>query len=333
MVLASMKLTDATKGLKQTDLEKVRLRGESLQQHSEFWDESARTDTVRAIADSDDEVSFQTSGRDEADAVLALAPENASILEVGCGPGRILRHVAPHAAEVHGVDISREMIERGSADLADLPNVHWHLGNGYDLGMFADGTFDVAYSWVTFQHMPKTIAYNYLTEVRRVLKPGGRFRLQVPNILRQDQFNAFRHFTQPFFVEHPFPMNFYTPMEIAKLLREAGLATENVDDQMVVVARRLLPDEAAAPDGLEQRLRLPEFEPARLRIEELETTLAQTQHELEQTQLELEQTRRELDHARSDVAVMRRVYLHPAVRVARSVVRGARTVKNGVRRP
>ncbi|MBO0727935.1 MAG: methyltransferase domain-containing protein [Acidimicrobiaceae bacterium] len=308
-----MKLTDPTQGLKQSALERVPLKGESLQNLSEFWDDSARIDTVRSIADSDDEVSFETSGRADAAAVLAIAPENAVVLEIGCGVGRIMQHLAPATSQVHGIDISSEMIERGSRRLGHLPNVHFHLGNGYDLEVFSDETFDVVFAWVVFQHMPKTVAFNYLTEVQRVLKPGGRFRLQVPNILRQDQFHAFRHFSQPFYAEHPYPMNFYTPMEVIKLVAEAGLVIDSIDDRTVAVARRRLPDEPDPPDGVQELLMLPESEPIRRRIEQLEA--------------DLEHVRLELRRASYDAAVMRRVYEHPVVRAARTVRRSARRMR------
>ncbi|MBO0727854.1 MAG: class I SAM-dependent methyltransferase [Acidimicrobiaceae bacterium] len=308
-----MKLTDPTHGLKQSPLELVRLKGESLQNLSEFWDESARTDSVRSIADSDDEASFETSGQEDAAAVMAISPENAVILEIGCGVGRIMQHLAPAVAEVHGIDISSEMIERGSKRMGHIPNAHFHLGNGYDLGVFGDEMFDVVFSWVVFQHLPKTVAYNYLTEVHRVLKPGGSFRLHVPNILRQDDFDAFRHLSQPFYAEHPYPMNFYTPMEVIKLVTEANLVIESIDDRTVAVARRRLPDGPLPPDTMQQLLMLPESEPIRQRIALLEG--------------ELEHLRLELTHAQQDIAVMRRVYEHPVLRAARTVRRGARKVK------
>ncbi len=298
-----MKLTDPTHGLKQSALERVRLQGETLQDLSDFWDEAARVDIVRSIADSDDEVSFETSGRVDAADLLALVPASAVILDIGSGVGRIMQHLAAAAAEVHGVDISTEMVERGRTKLAHLNNVHFHKGNGYDLAMFSDETFDVAFSWVVFQHMPKTVAYNYLTETHRVLKPAGKLLLQVPNILRPDHFNAFRHFSQPFFVEHPYPMNFYSPHEILSMLTEAGFAVDQLDDRIVVVAHRPAAGEDRTLDEWRQLSMLPEMKPMLDRIRKLEG--------------QLERARNELEQAGMDVARMRRVYDHPLMRGAR----------------
>lgn len=233
-----MRLGDQTQGLKKTDLEKVRLGGDRLEDYVEFWERSAKTDAIKAIADTADAESFEHSGIGDARTVLALAPEQAVVLEIGCGIGRVLQHLASGCREVHGVDISREMVAKGAERLAHLPNVHFHHGNGYDLGNFADATFDLVYSAYVFQHMPKTIAFNYMTEACRVLKPDGVFWLEVPNLLRAEHFDAFRHFTQPYFVENPYPMNFYTPIEVVRMLEAAGFGVLSLDDHMQVVARK-----------------------------------------------------------------------------------------------
>jgi SAM-dependent methyltransferase len=82
--------------------------------------------------------------------------------------------------EVHGLDISAEMVKQGEQRLAHLANVQlWH-GNGYDLELFEDHRFDLVHCGFVLQHMPKTTAFNYLVETWRVLKPQGRFRFQDP---------------------------------------------------------------------------------------------------------------------------------------------------------
>jgi hypothetical protein len=60
----------------------------------------------------------------------------------------------------------------------------------------------------------------------------------VPNLLTEASFLAFHHFTQPWFVDHPYPMNYWTPSEVVWLLTHAGFRVEDIDGRMVVVARR-----------------------------------------------------------------------------------------------
>jgi ubiquinone/menaquinone biosynthesis C-methylase UbiE len=233
-----MKLTDTTRGLKHTALEAVALEGETLEAHREFWDRSAGVDSLTAIVADSDERSYQSSGQAEAQALRRLLGSDAIVLDIGCGTGRVMEHLAPWCREVHGIDISHRMVEGCRERLAHLPNVPFHRGNGYDLASFEDGSFDVLYSIVALQHMPRTVAYNYLLESNRVLRQDGVLWFYVPNLLRDDGLAAFHHFSQPWFVSHPYPMNFYTPQEIGRLVVAGGFWLEYLNDEMRVTARK-----------------------------------------------------------------------------------------------
>ncbi len=179
-----MKLSDADHWEPETALARLALAGQDLASHRAFWDRAAEVDAIRSIADQESDQSFESSGVVDAEAVRPFLPADGAFLEIGCGIGRVLQHLASMCREVHGLDISAEMIKRGEERLRHLPNVHlWH-GNGYDLEPFGDERFDVVYCGFVFQHLPKTTVYNYLLETYRVLKPEGVFRFQVPNILQ-----------------------------------------------------------------------------------------------------------------------------------------------------
>lgn len=233
-----MKLTDATHGLKHTALEAVELGGETLDAHREFWERSASVDSLAAILAGGDESDYQSSGRAEAQALRRFLRPDARVLDIGCGTGRVMEHLAPWCGEVHGIDISERMVEGGRRRLTHLVNVHFHHGNGYDLNGFGDGSFDVVYSIVALQHMARPVAYNYLLESHRVLAQDGLLWFYVPNLLRDEVFAAFHHFSQPWFVSHPYPMSFYTPQEVGRLVVAAGFWLEQLNDEMRVAARK-----------------------------------------------------------------------------------------------
>jgi ubiquinone/menaquinone biosynthesis C-methylase UbiE len=303
-----VKLSDASEGLSGTALEQLGLEDESLGGYRRFWDEAASVDPIHAIADQDTPESFEVSGRREADIVWkALPRSDAVVLEIGCGLGRIMQHLAGSYREVHGIDISSKMVEQGARRLAHLENLHFHHGNGYDLEPFANESFDLVYSALVFQHMPKTIAYNYLLEARRVLRPGGLLSLQVPNLLDDAQFLQFNHFVQPWFVEHPYPMYFWTPAEVAQLLSKAELWIEALDEKMVVLARK---SEEAGPLALELQHSL-RSELSGLtssgRIAELERQLAERDQQLADVEWQLQRFRS-----------------HPVIRVALATRRALR---------
>ena len=106
-----------------------------------------------------------------------LPPRSAEpvrALEVGCGPGRLLLPMSTHFDEIHGVDISPQMVQLARDTLKNVSHAHVHLTEHSDLRMFGSDHFDFVYSYAVFQHIPaKEIVLNYVCEIRRVLKPGG----------------------------------------------------------------------------------------------------------------------------------------------------------------
>jgi ubiquinone/menaquinone biosynthesis C-methylase UbiE len=110
------------------------------------------------------------------------APETPFIraLEIGCGPGRLMRPMSRHVDEIHGVDISEEMIALAARRLEDVPHAHVQVNSGYDLSGFPNGHFSLVYSYIVFQHIPsREIVLKYLLETKRVLRAGGVTRFQV----------------------------------------------------------------------------------------------------------------------------------------------------------
>lgn len=106
-------------------------------------------------------------------------------LEIGCGPGRLMRPMSRHFLEIHGVDVSDEMIALAREKLRDVPNAHPHSTDGASLSLFEDDSFDYVYSFAVFQHIPsREVVLQYLREIRRVLKVGGLARLQLNGLPR-----------------------------------------------------------------------------------------------------------------------------------------------------
>ena len=107
-------------------------------------------------------------------------PKQMRVLEIGCGAGRVTRALAAIFGEVHGVDVSSEMIELARAALADRPNAVVHKNNGMDLSVVPPLQFDFAFSTIVFQHIPsRQVIENYVREVHRLLRPGALFKFQV----------------------------------------------------------------------------------------------------------------------------------------------------------
>jgi ubiquinone/menaquinone biosynthesis C-methylase UbiE len=111
--------------------------------------------------------------------VLALAESQAaqpaSILDVGCGTGRLLRSAAarfPHA-RLMGIDAAGEMVRQAQALTSDSA-VTFREGTAEALP-FDDDAFDLIFSTLTFHHWSDQ--RGAIREVARVLAPGGKWLL------------------------------------------------------------------------------------------------------------------------------------------------------------
>src|SRR5207245_1462514 len=83
-------------------------------------------------------------------------------------------------SEIHGVDVSDEMIRLAAEKLKDVPHAFPTRTDGAGLGLYSDAFFDFVYSYAVFQHIPsRDVVFSYLTEARRVLKPDGILRCQI----------------------------------------------------------------------------------------------------------------------------------------------------------
>jgi ubiquinone/menaquinone biosynthesis C-methylase UbiE len=108
------------------------------------------------------------------------SPRDLSMLEIGCGVGRMTKFIARIFGHVTGVDVSSEMIVRAAANLASLDNVTLVTGDGATLSAVPDASQDFAFSFIVFQHIPSAdVITSYCREVRRVLRPGALFKFQL----------------------------------------------------------------------------------------------------------------------------------------------------------
>ena len=107
--------------------------------------------------------------RDQTPATAALA-----VLEWGCGPGRLIRHLpdllADHPLQLCGADYNPESIAWCRANLPGTEFVENALNPPLPL---AEGRFDVVYNFSVFTHLSQAVQLAWAEELKRVLKPGG----------------------------------------------------------------------------------------------------------------------------------------------------------------
>jgi len=106
------------------------------------------------------------------------AEDSKTVLDVGCGNGRLLELFRDKKINYFGVDISEKLIEKAKekygnkfrvADILSLP--------------FSDNYFDSVWSIAVLHHIPsRELRLKAVNEARRVLKEGGRLIMTCWNL-------------------------------------------------------------------------------------------------------------------------------------------------------
>jgi SAM-dependent methyltransferase len=115
------------------------------------------------------------SGADLERLIAVAAPlPGERALDLGCGVGHTLRRIAPLVAFAVGADATFEMMQAGRDSVVTAPNAAFAQSDANALP-FADASFDLATCRLAAHHFTDVAAA--FRDVRRVLRPGGRFVL------------------------------------------------------------------------------------------------------------------------------------------------------------
>lgn len=161
---------------------------------------------------------------------LTNFPQPDSILDVGCGTGELLFQLKPHMdTSLAGLDLSSKMLEVARKKLGS--NADLRQGDAESLPWQAS-QFDLVFCTLSFHHYPQPI--QALTEIRRVLKPGGTL------ILADISMPAIVNLILPLLSTGD--RHFYSKAEMFRLLTQAGFIAINwqlVDGSTFLVSASL----------------------------------------------------------------------------------------------
>ncbi|HKP48051.1 MAG TPA: class I SAM-dependent methyltransferase [Pyrinomonadaceae bacterium] len=147
---------------------------------------------------------------------LLSLPQDARVLDVGCGNGWATRLMAAAATEgrVVGIDISDEMIEIAIESSSSFPDIEFREASAEKLP-FAENEFTHAFSMESLYYYADVSTA--LKEIRRVLKPGGRF-ISVVDLYQEN--NASHQWIETLKV----PVQLLSSAEYCALFESAGFS-------------------------------------------------------------------------------------------------------------
>ena len=144
-------------------------------------------------------------------------PSGSKVLDIGCGRGVMLRALLDLGHEAHGVEITPE-----AASGAD-PGAQIRIAPELAKAGYEENAFDAVIMWHVLEHLPHP--EQTLVEIRRILRPGGRLILAVPNfgsLQSQRTANDWFHLDLPRHLYH------FTPETLQRLLASNEFHYESV---------------------------------------------------------------------------------------------------------
>ncbi|WP_380182788.1 class I SAM-dependent methyltransferase [Kalamiella sp. sgz302252] len=149
----------------------------------------------------------------------------ASLLDVGCGAGHASFIAAGQVAQVTAYDLSEKMLQvvREAAKERGLTNLHTAHGPAEALP-FTDASFDVVISRYSAHHWHDVGLA--LREIKRVLKPGGKFILMDIVSPGQPALDVWLQTVE--MLRDPSHVRDYSQGEWLKMVNESGLIVDRL---------------------------------------------------------------------------------------------------------
>lgn len=139
------------------------------------------------------------------------------LLDIGCGKGTYLQQMKELGWQTLGVEFSDSGVQ--AATQAGLEVLH---GTVEEAGFQSD-SIDYARMADVLEHLPDPVGT--MTEIHRILKPGGMMQISLPNI-RSFTFWLFGQYWFP--LEIPRHLFFYSPDSLKRICHQTGFEVESL---------------------------------------------------------------------------------------------------------
>ncbi len=140
-------------------------------------------DLIQLVAGTPETAWFMRSGERAAESIRnALARHGVdldsmqSILDFGCGCGRVVRHWRRLPARIYGSDANRRLIDWCRRN---LPFAAFATNSDRPPLSYREGQFDLVYALSVFTHLPDDMQRPWMAELHRVTRSGGYVLLSI----------------------------------------------------------------------------------------------------------------------------------------------------------
>ena len=165
-----------------------------------------------------EELQHKPLDRQLLDQFSARVKGNGLVCDLGCGPGHVARYLREQGAQVFGIDLSSELVQRARRLNS---GIEFQQGN-----MFALDAPEAAWAGIvafySIIHMPRTDHMAVFSEMRRVLQPGGFL------LLAFHVGDEMVHFDNLWDQTVSIDFHFFRSDEVADSLRSAGFTVEEI---------------------------------------------------------------------------------------------------------
>lgn len=152
---------------------------------------------------------------------LKLINKSSKVLDIGCGVGRLEYNLAKEVKLCVGIDIAPSMIALAKKYIK-AENVDFITVNGKNLIDLKNRQFDLVFSIIVFQHLPRNIFKSYINDSYKHLRVGGKLFFQIPIYTSKRPPEPPR--------KHPWAIRGYNLNELKEVLKNSGFDSINFYD-------------------------------------------------------------------------------------------------------